>query len=427
MLCTRTVCLRQMAQGLWTAQMRIWRFVNNQRVTLAKLIEGWSTQTRIAARGRHVLALQDTSDIKFATTPEHRRGLGKVGKGNVFGLLLHAMMAVDADSGLCLGLVGGALWRRERDVETPHGERPLAERESLRWLTTAEQAKDVLAAARMVTVINDREGDIYAHWARTPQENVHLLSRVMHDHALVGGGTLRQAVQRVAFCAKAVLELCQRLDRPARKAHLRMRFGSVVLKRPSKTGDDSLPRSVQLQFVDVVEPHPPKGAEPLHWLLLTTHPLASVEDAWQIVAWYKQRWIIEQFFRSMKTQGLRIEDSQLKTADGLMKLVAIAAKAAAIIIQCVQAHHGSENVPAAVAFSPDEIEVLDVINRRLYGKTKLTHNPHPSGTLAWAAWIIARFGGWTGYASHRPPGPITFHNGLQRFQAFAAGYARPDV
>src|SRR5262245_3008594 len=185
MLCTRTVCLRQMAQGLWSAQMRIWRFVNNPRVALAKLIEGWSTQTRIAARGRHVLALQDTSDIKFATTPEHRRGLGKVGKGNVFGLLLHAMMAVDADSGLCLGLVGGALWRRERDVETPHGERPLAERESLRWLTTAEQAKDVLAAARMVTVINDREGDIYPHWARTPQENVHLLSRVMHDHALV--------------------------------------------------------------------------------------------------------------------------------------------------------------------------------------------------------------------------------------------------
>ena len=226
-LCVRSVCLRAAARGLWSAQMRYWRFVNNARVTVDKLIEGWSQQTRIAACGRHVLAIQDTSDIKFATTPEDRRGLGKVGKGNVFGVLLHAMMAVDADSGLCLGLAGGKLWTRAGDVKIPHGERPLAERESARWLTTAAQASEVLAQARMITVINDREGDIYAHWARTPQDNVHLLSRVMHDHALVQGGTLRQAVKRMPSCAKAVLDLPKRMDRAARKAHLCMRFGTV--------------------------------------------------------------------------------------------------------------------------------------------------------------------------------------------------------
>jgi hypothetical protein len=81
-----------------------------------------------------------------------------------------------------------------------------------------------------------------------------------------------------------------------------------------------LPESVQLSFVEVVEPHPPKGAEPVHWLLLTTHALASAADAWQIVAWYKERWIIEQFFRSMKTQGLRIEDSQLQTGGARRRL-----------------------------------------------------------------------------------------------------------
>ncbi len=112
MLCTRSVCLRQIAQAVWSAQMRFWRFVNNARVTVEQLIAGWSAQTRIAACGRHVLAIQDTSDIKFATTPEDRRGLGKVGKGNIYGVLLHAMMAVDADSGRCLGLAGGKLWTR---------------------------------------------------------------------------------------------------------------------------------------------------------------------------------------------------------------------------------------------------------------------------------------------------------------------------
>ena len=427
MLCTRSVCLRQIAQAVWSAQMRFWRFVNNARVSVEQLIAGWSAQTRIAACGRHVLAIQDTSDIKFATTPEDRRGLGKVGKGNIYGVLLHAMMAVDADSGRCLGLAGGKLWTRAGDVKIPHGQRALEDRESARWLTTAAQAKAVLAQARMITVINDREGDLYAHWARTPQDHVHLLSRVMHDHALVTGTTLRQAVKRTPACAKAVLELPKRIDRPARQAHLCLRFGTVRLKRPAKTGAQDLPDSVRLSFVEVIERHPPKGAEGVHWLLLTTHALGGAAEAWQIVAWYKQRWIIEQFFRSMKTQGLRIEDSQLETAAALMKLVAIAAKAAAIVIQLVQARNGSEELPAGVAFSADEIAVLDAINKSLQGKTKLQDNPHRKRTLAWATWIIARLGGWTGYASHRPPGPITFHNGLARFQIFVAGYTCANV
>ena len=149
-----------------------------------------------------------------------------------------------------------------------------------------------------------------------------------------------------------------------------------------------MPKSVQLSFVEVIEPHPPKGAEPVHWLLLTTHALASAAAAWQIVAWYKQRWIIEQFFRSMKTEGLRIEDSQLQTAERLMKLVAIAAKAAAVVIQLVQARNGSEEIAANIAFSTDEIEVLEAINKSLQGKTALQTNPYRRNTLAWAAWII---------------------------------------
>jgi len=407
--------------------MRFWRFIDNARVTPEKLIEGWSEQTREAVRGRHVLAIQDTSDIKFSTTPDDRRGLGKVGKGNIFGVLLHAMMAVDADDGTCLGLAGGKVWTRQGKVKIPHGQRILAEKESARWVTTADAAKEVLAQARMITVIDDREGDFYVHWARTPGPCVHHLSRVMHDHALVKGGTLRKAVKRAAFSAKAVIAVPKRMDRPAHKAHLSLRFGYVALRRPKTTREKDLPESVALNFVEVIEQHPPKGVKPIHWLLLTTHEVANVADAWQIVAWYKRRWIIEQFFRSMKTQGLRIEDSQLETAEGLMKLVAIAAKAATIVIQLVQARNGENVLPAGFAFSPEEIEVLDAINKDLQGKTELQKNPHRKKNLAWAAWVIARLGGWSGYASHKPPGPITFHNGLARLQGFAAGWALKHV
>ena len=423
MLCTRSVCLRQMAQGDWAANMAFWRFVNNPQVTIDKLIEGWSLQTSIAVSGRHVLSIQDTSEIKFHTRAGHRRGLGKVGKGNVRGVLLHAMIAVDADSGVCLGLTGGEVWTRKRKAKIAHEMRALADKESARWVTTAEQGCDVLAAARMITVVNDREGDFFAHWALTPADNVHLLSRAMHDHALVDGGTLYRAVEQARFCDKAVINLPQRMDRHGRQAHLCMRFATVVLKRPQRPGVKDLPEGVKISFVEVVELHPPKGAKPIHWLLLTTHPIATAADAWRIVSWYKRRWIIEQLFRSLKSQGLRIEDSQIDSAEGLIKLAAIATRAACIVIQLVQARNGGEQLPADFLFTPDEIEALKAINKNLKGRTELQKNHHRPNTAAWAAWIIAKLGGWTGYASHRPPGPITFHMGMARFQILLYGQA----
>src|SRR5215216_1495739 len=427
MLCTRSVCLHQMAQGDWAANMAFWRFVNNPRVTTDKLIEGWSLQTSTAVSGRHVLSIQDTSEIKFYTRPGHRRGLGKVGKGNARGVLLHAMIAVDADSGVCLGLTGGKVWTRKRKAMIAHEKRTLADKESARWVTTAKQGRDVLATARMITVVNDREGDFFAHWALTPADNVHLLSRAMHDHALADGSTLYQAVERARFCDKAVIDLPQRIDRHGRQAHLSLRFGTVVLKRPARPGVKELPDRVAVSFVEVVELHPPNGAEPVHWLLLTTHSIANAADAWRIVSWYKQRWIIEQLFRSLKNQGLRIEDSQIESAEALIKLVAIATKAACIVIQLVQARNGGEQLSVKCAFTPEEIEVLAAINKTMKGRTELQKNPHRPHTLQWAAWIIAKLGGWTGYASHRPPGPITFHNGMARFQIIVAARAIENV
>jgi Transposase DDE domain len=427
MLCTRSVCLRQMARGDWAANMSFWRFVNNPQVTIDKLIKGWSLQTPTAVSGRHVLAIQDTSEIKFHTRRGRRRGLGKVAKGNARGVLLHAMMAVDADSGVCLGLTGGQVRTRKGRVKISHDRRALANKESARWVATAEQGRGVLAAARMVTVVNDREGDFFAHWALTPADNVHLLSRAMHDHALVDGGTLYQAVQRARFCDKVMIDLPQRMDRRGRQAHLSMRFAAVVLKRPQRPGVDDLPEGVKVSFVEVLELHPPKGAKPIHWLLLTTHPVATAADAGRIVSWYKQRWIIEQLFRSLKSQGLRIEDSQIESAEGLIKLVAIATRVACIVIQLVQARNGGEELPAEFVFTPEEIDALRAISKPLKGRTKLQQNPHSSQTLAWAAWIIAKLGGWTGYASHRPPGPITFHMGMARFHTLVSGRAFADV
>jgi hypothetical protein len=426
MVSRQSVCLRRLAQGARGGIVGFGRFLANGRVTLERLIEGWGAEASGACAGRHVLAIQDTSEINFRTHEARRRGLGEIGKGSGRGLLLHAMLGMDAETGGLLGLVTGRIWTRAGRVETPHAERTLAEKESERWLSTAQTAKAVLAGAAMVTEISDRESDLYAKWARTPGPGFHVLTRAMHDRPILGGGKLSSAA--LASAGMAVVEaLRERPGRPARQAHLVVRYGQVELKRPKNTLEEGLPKTVRVSLVEVSEIDAPQGAEPVLWRLLTTHPVEDAAMAWRVVGWYRQRWVIEQFFRTLKQQGLQLEDSQLADAERLLKLTAVAAKAACVIMQLVQARDGASAQPAQIAFSPAEIDTLQALLPELEGKTAPQKNPHPPRSLAWAAWIIAKLGGWDGYPRSKPPGPITFRHGLDYFRSIARGWSLRDV
>ena len=411
MVVRATSCLRHAARGGRAQIVRYGRFLANEKVTLPALLSGWGEQTAVAAAGRHVLAIQDTSEINFKTTRERRRGLGEIGKGGGRGVLLHAMLALDADTDSCLGLVAGEVWTRPGRVTVHHNKRPLEKRESRRWLSTPERAKEVLRAAAAVTVIDDREGDIYDKWASVSAQNFHLLTRSMHDRALADSRSMYAAAAAFPIADVSTVELMARANRPARKARLALRFGRVAIKRPQGAAR-VLPESVSLTLIEVVEISPPVGVEALHWRLLTTHEVDDAAAAWRIVGWYKKRWTIEQLFRLMKSEGLQIEDSRLETADRLLKLTAIAAKAAAITLQLVQARDGQSAEPASLAFTPMQIKVIGALGSQYEGRTKLQSNPHPAESLAWAAWIIARLGGWDGYRRTKP-GPITMRRGVE--------------
>ena len=241
-------CVRRAADGQRAQVVRYGRFLANEKVSLEALLSGWGEQTRIAAAGRHVLAIQDTSEINFRTTSERRRGLGEIGKGGGRGVLLHAMLAVDADTSSCLGLVAGEVWTRQGRVAVAHGKRPLEEKESLRWISTAEQAKEVLAAAAMITVIDDREGDIYAKWATVAAQNFHLLTRSMQDRTLASGKSMYETTAGFATADVATIELLPRTNRPARQARLALRFGSVTIRRPKHAARE-LPEDLDLTLI----------------------------------------------------------------------------------------------------------------------------------------------------------------------------------
>jgi hypothetical protein len=420
------VCLRRLAKGNRGREMRFNRFLGNAKVTTARIIESWSEGTA-AAEGRHILAIQDTSEINFATTAKRRRGLGEIGKGNSHGVLLHSMLAVDAENGSCLGLLGGEVWTRKGRRTTSHDLRDLSDKESQRWITTALAAKPRLAKAAMVTVIGDRESDIFALYAKAAEQHFHVIARSMHDRKLASGTGLYAACEAMAVVDQRAILLPARTQRAERVAILELRFGAVNLARPQTRFLRHLPESLPLTMVDVREVDHQAGTEPLHWRLLTDHPVTNAEQAWPIVEWYKRRWLIEQFHRVLKTQGLKLEDSQIATADRLIKLVAIAAKAAIITIQLLQARDGRSHQPVRLAFDANEVATLAALNQTLEAQSKRLRNPHPPDNLAWAAWIIGRLGGWDGYPSSKPPGPITIKHGLEYFYAVAVGRSLKDV
>jgi Transposase DDE domain len=419
MVSRKTLCLRRLG-GDRAGELRAGRFFANAKVTTAKLVAGWSDRTGGACVGRHVLAIQDRCEVKFPTTAQRRRGLGPVGKGNAYGVLVHAMIAVDAASGSCLGLVGGDVWNRDGVNPIPHRQRPLAERESGHWVDPAQQAKQVLKPAAMVTVVADREADIYPNWASVPQTNFHLLGRAMSDRQLAGGGTVFTAAAAFPVAGRRKIELRSHdLAHPKRSALLELRYGEVAICRPRDEYGHSLPPTVRLHLVEVREIDPPAAVEPLHWRLLTTHEITDAAAAWQIVGWYQLRWVIEQLFRVMKSQGLQLEDSQLASAERLVKLAAVATKAACVDIQLTQGRDGTDPMPASNVFTEPEIDTLAALGPTLEGSTERQQNHHPAPSLAWAAWIVARLGGWNCY--YKPPGPITFRRGMEYFHAIHRG------
>ena len=406
--------------------MRFGRFLANSRVSTEELIDGACAGTGARCAGRHVLAIEDSSEVNLQRHAGRVSGLGTVGNGTDLGLFVHPLLAVDADEGACLGLAHLHLWQRMQGKAPNYKKLPIEEKESARWIDTVVAGKKRLAEAATITVVADREADIYELWDRLPDARTHLLIRACRDRTLatVSGITLFEWMDQQVVQGSYRITLPATPKRSAHEALLHVRFGTVTLKKPKHCSDKHAPPQLTLDVIDVVEDATSVvGNEaPVHWRLLTTHAVGSMEDARQCIHWYCQRWHIEQTFRTVKRQGLDVESSQLEHGVRLEKLAVMALSAAVRVMQLTLAREGGSPRPATDAFDADEINVLQHVQPTLEGKTEKQKNPYPPRSLAWAAWIIARLGGWKGYASERKPGPITMLRGLQAFSVMLQGW-----
>jgi hypothetical protein len=379
------------------------------------------TAERVA--GREIIVVQDTSELILGGRRAKANGYGPVGKGGgTRGLLLHAALALDADNDALLGLVDAQVWNRDKGKVTPRRSRAMADKESQRWLSVTAQASAALSAARSITMISDRESDIYEHFAQRPV-NVELLVRSNWNRKInLPSGVSTQLftfVDALPEAARFSVTIPAAPGRKERTAVLALRFSPVRLCKPHPSPAPDLPDTIRLTMVDVREVSSGHDGKPIHWRLLTTHVVTSSKKARRIVDLYRKRWTIEEFFRTLKTAGFDIEEADIGEPEVMMKFVAAVAVATVTIMQLVRARDGTTNEQLADAFDPDDKPVLEALSTQLEGATDKQKNPHPNGTLAFAAWVIARLGGWTAY--YGKPGPRVMRIGLEDFRRIKYG------
>ena len=395
------------------------RFLSSPYVSVDRIVETLAARTAAQCTGRRILAIQDTSEINFSGRDKKRRGFGPGGDGTTPGFFIHPVVALDIESEAVVGLVDAEIWTRSGARVASRRKRAIEDKESMRWLLGCQAAAGVLSEASSVTMVADRESDIYELFVRRP-ERLDLIVRAAQDRCLSNETMLFAALADAEVLQTSIVKVAPRgPGDKGREATVELRAGCVSLARPKKLKRSETCDAVELTLVEAREINAPVGKTPLCWHLLTTHPVTSAADAEEIVQLYRLRWRIEQVFRALKSDGLALDDSQVIEAQRMFNLAAIGLAGAIRTIQLVDARDGSPR-PISDVIDPAFAPALERLSKSREGKTDRQKNPHPSHSLAFVAWIAARLGGWNCY--YKPPGPKTMRDGWNRLGAILDGY-----
>ena len=160
-----TLVLRRIGETR-AGEMAVHGFLSSPYVSVAGIVETVAARTAAQCAGRRILAMQDTTEINFAGREKKRRGFGPAGNGKTAGFFIHPVIAVDVETEAVIGLVDAAIWTRSGKCKLARQQRAFAEKELARWHAGCEAAAAILCEASSVTMVSDRESDIYPLFAR---------------------------------------------------------------------------------------------------------------------------------------------------------------------------------------------------------------------------------------------------------------------
>jgi len=433
-----------------------YRFIHNSRVSLGELIYHCCQISPCQIQGQDLIAYIDGSTIGVKSSSTDKsywaESYGVHGDNRSPGFYVYPSLIVNNNSqGTIVGLGDVLVYSRQlaKGTKSENVRRrakrrvlPLEKQESGVWSIVARNTNRRLQTAKRLTYVMDQAGDIYEVLQKiATQLNRDLIVRVKINREAKGlnpvsvdkFSTLLEQSPYWSFYHTNIRALNhysktkgRRIRRKQRNAKFGLKCIPVVLKRPTHYtqahNKDKGTLDQTLYLVEVKEQacSVPADEEPIHWRLLTSWPVQTLTQAQKVVRTYQNRWHIEQLFRVLKKQGFQIEKSQYRNPYITEKLAVMALKASTDALKLTQVRDGQIYVPIHTMFSEQECHVLGQFNQNLSGQTPTVVNPHQTDSLAWAAWIIARLGNWSGYSSQRPPGPITMDRGLKRFKDFCS-------
>ena len=439
-----------------------YRFFDHAATTPERLLAPHIEQTRQRMKGYDtVLLVQDTTEHDM-TQPQRRvRGAGPLDGSQRQGAFLHLLHAYSAQ-----GVSLGSLWQRiiVRAEEPQNGrkkaktrgqyrEQPIKQKESHRWIEGMEQAHRAARdhPAQRIICIADSEADIYeylataqqtpcaapaeprAQWivracqdrlvrttqgGQTPSEQV---TAKLWEHSRAQPVIAEQPLQvRGRPAPKVTCDKRQRRQpREDRETRIAVRAASVTIQAPQRPGGKG--PAVSINIVLVSEIGAPEGDVPVEWLLLTSLPIGSAAAVSEIIEAYRKRFLIEVFFRVLKS-GCRIEAKRFEQCDRHLSLLALAIIIAWRVQSLTQAAQHEPETSAGKYFEAFEWQAAWAVVKR----EKRTSEQAPP--LAEMVELVARLGGWIKRSPKQtsPPGVQTLWQGLHRLHDLATAWSLRD-
>ena len=361
----------------WKDLKAAYRLFAEEDVSFQAIIEPHCRHTRQDCRPGDVkLILNDTTELDF-TARKKVRGLGAVGNGGGRGFFVHSGLMVDAASGRIEGMAGQEIFYRpvldpKAKIKKParNTRRRSAERESAVWGRLIERIGAPPSGVTWIHVC-DRGADDYEVFLRALHHGCGFVIRAARLHRKVetlDGRTLplKQFLDELPTHGERAGAGNATATQPARTARVTLRFGEVLLPRPTvKTPwmREHWPSApLRVRVVELREESPPPGCQAIRWVLYTTEAAGEVSAADYVIGCYERRPTIEDYHKCYKT-GCRVEGRQYRSADRLERVAGLLSVEAVRLLQMRTAACETPDRPAREVAPQSWIDMLRVIRK----------------------------------------------------------------
>jgi hypothetical protein len=397
-----------------------YRFLGNEAVTPERILAPHLAMTveRAAAAGT-VLVAHDSTECRFSGD---REDLGRLGTDDANGFFAHVALALTADETRePLGVLGmKPMFRGASKVPR----RDAGESELKRWWEMVLAVEQQVAGRANAIHLMDCEADAYWLFARLMEARHRFVIRLRWDRrintAQPGAYRLSEKLAMAEHLVTREVSLARRLPQQStndRKAHpprnarlatLSISGVRVTIPRPQRGAGAE---TITLHVVHVIELQPPTGEAPIEWRLATTEPIDTPADLERVVDAYRARWVIEEYFKALKT-GCNFEKRQLTSRKTILNALALFVPIAWRLLRLRSVARSDDRRPAT--------DLLTPLQHRILVKHPKLRLPQ-AATAVDALAVIARLGGHI--KSNGPPGWQVLGRGLEKLLVMEQGAA----